>query len=98
MAQNSDTKPARRRGKGRPFSKGQSGNPGGVPKAAIDLRRALERDGDEIHAALMALVREGNPQAVIYAHQRAFGKPPQPVELSGPDGGALEVVVRLERA
>jgi len=47
-----------------------------MTKEVADFRRALKEDAPRIHAALMALVEEGNPQAVIYAHQRVFGKPP----------------------
>jgi hypothetical protein len=72
----------KRRGPGRPFVKGESGNPLGVPRSAWELRKALLQDGPEVHAALMTLVRDGNPQAVIYAHRQLIGDPKQTIEVS----------------
>jgi hypothetical protein len=69
------------------FKKGENGNPGGMPakvaQAVRDLRAALEGDADEVHAALMRLVRADNPQAIIYAHTQLIGKPKDRVEVSG---------------
>jgi hypothetical protein len=67
---------------GRRWKKGESGNPGGKPRDAKALRQALMQDGPEVHAALMALVRDGNPQAVIYAHRQLIGDPKQTIEVS----------------
>lgn len=61
------------------FTKGASGNPGGVPKEEHDLRRLLAADGKDIHDALMDLVRAREPVAVIYAHRQLVGEPPQTV-------------------
>lgn len=81
------------------FQKGKSGNPGGVSavaaKAAHELRAALEGDAQEIHAALMSLVRDGNVQAVIYAHQQLVGKPKERVEIEGVAGDS--VLIGLSR-
>jgi hypothetical protein len=78
--------------KGRPFVKGQSGNPGGVPKQTLELRAALTGSATEIHAALMALVREGNVQAILYAHQQIIGKPSMgPEDQKTVEGLVIEV-------
>jgi len=90
-AENRPAEPTKKPPRGRPFQKGQSGNPGGRPKESFELRKALERDAHEIHDALMALVRKGNAQAVIYAHQQLVGKVPERVELTGKDGEPVEV-------
>lgn len=71
------------------FKPGQSGNPDGAPKERVELRRALEGDAQEIHDALMALVRGGNAPAIIYAHTQLVGKPKERVEVSGPEGKRL---------
>lgn len=51
----------------------------------------------EIHAALMALVRVGNPTVTIYAHRQLIGEPPQALDVSGPDGASLTTVLDLRR-
>lgn len=62
--------------RGKPFPKGKSGNPGGQSR---EKRAFLERlksdDADEVYAAFMALVREGNPHAVLRAVEYLAGKP-----------------------
>lgn len=65
------------------FRPGQSGNPDGAPRERIELRRALEGDAQEIHDALMGLVRDGNAPAIIYAHTQLIGKPKDRVEIEG---------------
>jgi len=64
-----------------PWPKGVSGNPSGRNQFSLaacqELRAALASDRTEIHAALMKLVREGNPQAVIYAHRQLVGEVPE---------------------
>lgn len=56
MAENTSEQP-RRRGKGRPFAKGVSGNPGGRPKVASKVREALSVHADEMRDRLVALCR-----------------------------------------
>ena len=60
--------------------KGTSGNPGGhhaaVLRARDELNAALALEKDVIHEALIKLVKDGNPQATMYAHQKLAGKPP----------------------
>jgi hypothetical protein len=83
-------------GKGRPFQKGVSGNPGGKPKnpnvprrRAVDDIRALAREcGPEAIAKLRSILRDPKAplQAVIMAANslldRGFGKPPQSVDFN----------------
>ncbi len=78
----------RKKGLRKPWAKGESGNAAGVPKATLALRAALARDSDEIHDALMRLVRDDNPAAVIYAHQQIVGKPKEREETPPPDSAA----------
>ena len=49
----------------------------GRSASAKRLRHALALCGDEVHEALMALVRQGDKAAVIYAHSQLIGKPPE---------------------
>ncbi len=67
------------------FEKGKSGNPGGISvkqrEAREKLRQALAKDADEVHAALMDLVRERNQPTVVYAHQVLHGKEPERLDV-----------------
>ena len=87
------------RTRGRPFAKGQSGNPGGRPK---ELRDIIELARSHGHHAIETLAKiMTNPKAPPAARvaaanailDRGFGKPLQGVELSGHDRGPIEHVV-----
>lgn len=76
------------------FQKGQSGNPGGRPKAERDVRAAMMAQLPQRMAKLAALCAHKNPQTALRALELwlgyAIGKPRQAVELSGIDGGPIE--------
>lgn len=93
--------------RGRPFEKGQSGNPGGRPKAVLEIQelcRALTPKGvkrleaiidsdDAPHAAQVAAVRE--------IFDRAWGKAPQAITGEGGEGPAqvlLKIITGVPRA
>lgn len=89
------------------FKPGQSGNPKGRPKrTALDDRLAelLEADEDTqagaLAKALLIMALSGDTQAAKLVAERAYGKPTQKVEHSGPDGGAIqgEFTVRFVKA
>lgn len=61
-----------------------------VAKQREALKVALADDGPRIHAALMRLVDADNPQAIIYAHQRVFGKPPAAPEDRAQEDAMVE--------
>lgn len=60
-------------------------NPGGLTREQREMRDKmrdkLRGDADEVHDALMKLVRDGNAPATIYAHQLLHGKDPDKVEM-----------------
>lgn len=79
-----------KRGRGRPFKPGQSGNPGGRPKENAEVK-ALAREHTE--TAIQTLVhyckqRKDAGAAVRAAQEllnRGWGKPVQPIDTT-PDG------------
>lgn len=102
MTGNSATQPKKRRGPGKPFQKGQSGNPTGLPKGFGELREAarkltplalatLERIASDVAAPEAAQVSAA--QALL---DRGWGKPTQPIDGDG-EGGPVKLVVTWER-
>ena len=73
------------------FQKGKSGNPGGRPKALVDVQ-ALARKHTARNLEVIAELRdnaEDNPtrlRAAIALHEIAWGKPVQQVVGSGAGG------------
>jgi hypothetical protein len=93
-------------GSGRPFIKGQSGNPAGRPKKYVsdaDVRRLCQREGQ---ASIDALVRvrddpKSPASAVIQAAStlldRGYGKVTMPQVLSQPDTNVPTGVIEAPR-
>lgn len=81
----------RNRTNGGRFQKGQSGNPGGRPKANEEFREACREHTSEALSTLLNWMRGDDPKAAIAAANsildRGWGKATQPI--SGEDGAAL---------
>lgn len=97
MADNSQ-KTARKNGEGRPFQKGQSGNPGGRPKQTPEQRDALQaiRELAPVAADKLAELLDdpkASPavrvQCIQIILERTYGKPDAHIELTQPDFTAL---------
>ena len=82
----------------RPWTPGQSGNPSGRPKSFANVIREQTEDGREL-VDLMLRVLRGEESGVRLADRiaaaswlsdRAWGKPIQATEISGPEGGPQE--------
>lgn len=78
------------------FAKGQSGNPGGRPKAAHDLQELARERTLQALDTLTSIMQndEAPPAARVGAAcallDRAYGKPVQMAEITGKDGGPIE--------
>lgn len=86
----------------RPFKPGQSGNPGGRPKGkslTALLRERLDEVDEATGKTIAQLVvegwvnaaRDGNVPAIKEALDRTEGKVIERKELSGPDGGPIQM-------
>ena len=85
------------------FLPGESGNPNGRPKKGFSLAeivREKTNDGADVVDFLIKVVngrvRKAKLADRIHAAEvlldRGFGKPLQSVELSGPDGGPIQLI------
>lgn len=94
-----------------PFPKGVSGNPGGRPKGqrnyATIYREALIKIGEsrnmtpeeieeEIEKVGLAKALDGDFAFQKDIKDRLHGKPSQSLELSGPNGGDIPVIVTVK--
>ena len=85
---------------GRPFEKGQSGNPGGRPKVVAEVRELARQRAPEAIAALVQIMTEGKSEAARVAAatallDRGWGKPTQPI--AGDDEAGPVRIARIER-
>lgn len=103
-SQLSASKP-RGRGPGRPFKKGQSGNPGGKNRAFYDVQAlAREHTPQAIATLVKALTSEREAVAVnaaVHLLDRAWGRPLAPMTLDGAErvtSVVLNIVSARERS
>jgi hypothetical protein len=102
MAENSNGT-AKRKPRGKPFKAGESGNPGGRPKRTaeeLDLIAACKERAPEALAVIAGIMTKGENErnrlaAANAIIERGYGKPVQPVEASGPNGGPIETVTTV---
>jgi hypothetical protein len=69
---------------GRPFQKGQSGNPGGKPRKLAGIEALAQQHADKaIEALVEALDGKDRVPAAALLLAYGFGKPRMPIEHSG---------------
>lgn len=90
----------KRRGRGKPFEPGQSGNPSGRPKEFGDFRKWARDVGVEnAKAVLLRVMTKGNDKDAVAAARvilaYALGQPTQAVELATRDGLPLSLNVHF---
>jgi Family of unknown function (DUF5681) len=85
------------RPKGRPFQKGQSGNPGGRPKIAGEIRELAQQHAPAALERLVRLMNSTSGRVAVAAAQaildRACGKPPQALQIDGELGVRGRLVI-----
>lgn len=98
MAENSKKAP-----RGKPFMKGQSGNPGGRPRLPEDIKHIRELARQYTGPALEALataLEQGSDAAKVAAAKelldRGWGKSAQPLTGEGGEGPVAHAVTVLE--
>jgi hypothetical protein len=82
----------------KPYKKGMSGNPSGKPGydvAARIARLVFDIEGPAIAAGMAKQLRSGNAYAYSVLADRAFGKIKNTTEISGPEGRAIELQVKV---
>ena len=78
----------KRRGPGRPFQKGQSGNPGGMPKGFSEIKELARQHSTDAIATLVKIMKDDaapHSARVLAAEKildRGFGKPTQHIEAN----------------
>jgi hypothetical protein len=88
MAENSVAEPIKR-GAGRPFAPGVSGNPGGRPKGVEEVQRLAREHTASAIQTLIGIAKGGKFPAAARVSaasvllDRGWGKPVQPTEHSG---------------
>lgn len=88
MAENSDTAAKKRRGAGKPFQPGQSGNPGGRPKVLEEIKNLAREHSETAIKTLADIAKDAkaNHSARVAAANalldRGYGKPLQTIEAS----------------
>ena len=90
------TNPESRTAEGR-FQKGKSGNPGGRVKGEKDVRELAQKHGKHALMRLIEFIDAESPKVAMTAAQavldRAYGKPPQSIDLPSGLGPTL---IRVE--
>ena len=99
MADSTQEQPKRRRGPGRPFPKGTSGNPGGRPKGVAFVREQAQAESGNCITRLVALRDQADNLSVARAAacdllDRAVGKPPQSITGEGGEGSIVVQILK----
>lgn len=67
-----------------------------APKLSVEVRAMLREGSLDAATALIEKARKGDIKAIELVLAYGIGKPTEKVELSGPDGGPIELVAGLD--
>lgn len=86
-----------KRPRGRPFPKGTSGNPGGMPKGVAEVKALARQWGPQAIETLANIMLRGSSERARIAAadallDRGFGKPTQPI-AGDDEAPALRIVI-----
>lgn len=99
-AESSAPEQPRTKPRGRPFPRGVSGNPGGMPAGLAEVKASARAYTTEAIQTLAALMRTAKDEVRVKAAEalldRGWGRSPQ--ALTGEDGGALALRLQVEQA
>lgn len=90
------------RGPGRRFERGRSGNPGGRPKVAQEVRDLARQHGAAAVEALAKILHDSPSEksriaAAVALLDRGYGKPPQEIQASAIEGPMTVEIVLPEK-
>lgn len=81
------------------FRPGESGNPGGRPRAVAAIRDLVQAKGPDLVERLMTMaLAEATEdrvriEAIKVLLDRGYGRPPQPITGEDDDGGPRRIIV-----
>ena len=102
MATSSETTAKKKRGPGKPFAKGQSGNPSGRPKANPEVKEILKAASPDAARKLVGLLESRTEKIALAAAteilDRTMGRPETTGKVQVEHSGSLSLQAEVRAA